>query len=116
MNEALIHSKYAVVAHLHAAEILQPGDGALDFPATPITAQLSSILVAAQNAVTPIGNNKLDASPFQASRIGSLSYPLSATTRSGFIRGRPRPGRGTRITCASVLSANLCSDGLAFAS
>ena len=70
MNEALIHSKYAVVAHLHAPKILQPGDGAFDFPATPIAAQLASILVTAQNAVTPIGDNQLDTSPFQASPHG----------------------------------------------
>jgi hypothetical protein len=37
MNKALVHSKNAVVAHLHPAEVLQLGDGAFDFPASAVT-------------------------------------------------------------------------------
>jgi len=49
---------------------------------------------------------------FSRFRRGSLSYPLSAMTRSGFFRGRPRLFRGT-ATRSSVFSRSVTSAGLA---
>jgi hypothetical protein len=65
MNKPLIDSENAVVPHLHPAEVLQPGDGALDFPAAAITAQLAFVLIAPQNAVGSVRHDQFDASSFQ---------------------------------------------------
>jgi hypothetical protein len=43
VEESLKYVKAAVVADLDAAEILQPGVGALDFPALAVSAQLFSL-------------------------------------------------------------------------
>jgi hypothetical protein len=40
MKEALKYGKDAVVTHLDAPEVLQPGVGALDFPSFAVAAQL----------------------------------------------------------------------------
>ncbi len=92
MDEALIHRKNAVVAHLHAAEVLQPRDGALDFPAAPVTAQLSSVLVAPQNAVAAIGNDEVNAPQPQAlpQRVAVIS--LVGHHPPG-VASRPTPSR-----------------------
>jgi hypothetical protein len=45
MKEALKHGKNAVIAHLDAAEVLQPGVGAFDFPAFAIAPQLARWVV-----------------------------------------------------------------------
>jgi hypothetical protein len=76
MNEPLIHSKNAVVAYLHTAEVLQPGNGPLDFPATTITAQLASVLVAPQNAIAAIGNDEVDVPSPQAlaQRVAVIAF------------------------------------------
>ena len=47
MEESLKDGKDAVIAHLDAAEVLQPGVGALDFPALAVSAQLAFVLEAA---------------------------------------------------------------------
>jgi hypothetical protein len=44
-------------------------------------------------------------------RSASLSYPLSAITRSGFCRGRPPQCRRPARSAASVVSASRTSDG-----
>ena len=43
MEEALKDSDYAVIADLDAAEVLQPGIGALDFPTFAIASQLALV-------------------------------------------------------------------------
>ena len=47
VEEALKHGEDAVVAHLDAAEVLQPGVGALDFPAFAVAAQFAFVFKAA---------------------------------------------------------------------
>ena len=59
MEESLKHCGDAVVAHLDAAEVLQPGVGALDFPALAAAAQLSFVLESAVADVLAIGDNQL---------------------------------------------------------
>ena len=58
MEKALKHGKNAVIADLDAAEVLQPGVGALDFPALAVSAQFAFVLEAAVADVFPVGNNQ----------------------------------------------------------
>jgi hypothetical protein len=44
VEESLKHRKDAVVAHLNATEVLQPGVDTFDFPALAITAKLAFVL------------------------------------------------------------------------
>jgi len=55
MEESLKHGEDAVVAHLDASEVLQPGVGALDFPALSVTAQLAFVLESAIVDILSIG-------------------------------------------------------------
>ena len=75
MEESLKHGKDAVIAHLDAAEVLQPGVGALDFPALAVSAQLAFVLEAAVADVVSVGNNQLRTLPFQSrpQRIGVIA-------------------------------------------
>ena len=70
MKEALKHGEDAVVAHLDAAEVLQPGVGALDFPAFSVATQLSFVLESAVADVLSIGDNQLRPTLFESSSQG----------------------------------------------
>src|SRR5579872_5532266 len=58
MKKALKHGKDTVVTHLDAAEVLQPGVGAFDFPAFAIAPQLAFVLKTAVADVLSVGNNQ----------------------------------------------------------
>jgi hypothetical protein len=57
VEESLKYVKDAAVADLDAAEVLQPGVGALDFPALAVSAQLAFILETAVADVLSVGND-----------------------------------------------------------
>jgi hypothetical protein len=59
MEKAPKHGKNAVEAHLDAAEVLQPGVGALDFPALAVSPQFAFILETAVADVFPVRNDQL---------------------------------------------------------
>jgi len=61
MEERIIEPQRTLVAHDQAAEIAQPGEGALDFPATSISPQRSSILRGCSASVVPMRADQLDA-------------------------------------------------------
>jgi hypothetical protein len=67
MTKARKDAQDTVVSHLQAAEVTQPADGALDFPAPPIAPQLASIMKRLLPFILPIGSDQLDATPSPAS-------------------------------------------------
>ena len=75
MEEALKHCEDAVISDLDAPEVLQPGIGALDFPALSVTAQLAFVLESAVADILSIGDNQLRATLFEprSQRIGVIS-------------------------------------------
>ncbi len=75
MEEALKHSEEAVVVDLDAAEVLQPGVGALDFPALAVAAELSFIFKSAMAVVAAVRSDQFCAAPSQprAQRIGVVA-------------------------------------------
>ncbi len=78
MEKSLKYGEDAVVAHLDTAEILQPGVGALDFPALSISAQLAFVVEAAVADVFSVGNNQLRSPPFQPHTQGiGVVAPIS---------------------------------------
>src|ERR1700675_735565 len=85
MEEALKDGEYAVVSDLDAAKVLQPGIGALDFPASPITSQLAFVLEAAVADVAAIRSNQF-CPAFQhppAERIGVTASISNHAVQSG---------------------------------
>src|SRR5215467_4178324 len=76
VNKAEIDRQNAVVAYVHAAEVLHPGNGALDFPALAIAPELAFVLVAAQHAVAAVRSNPVDAPLLHASaqRIAVVAF------------------------------------------
>ena len=81
MEEALKDGEYAVVSYLDAAKVLQPGIGALDFPASLIASQLAFVLEAAVANVTAIRSNQFRPVRHHplAKRIGVIA-PISNHT------------------------------------
>jgi hypothetical protein len=71
----LKHCEDAVISDLDAPEVLQPGIGALDFPALSVTAQLAFVLESAIADILSIGDNQLRATLFEprSQGIGVIS-------------------------------------------
>ena len=65
MEEALKDSDYAVIADLDAAEVLQPGIGALDFPTFAIASQLTLVFKAPVADVAAVRSDQLCAALFE---------------------------------------------------
>lgn len=61
MKEGIVDGETAFVAHDQAAEVSQPGKGALDFPATPVTPQRPSILRGCLATILAMWTDQLDA-------------------------------------------------------
>src|SRR5881396_2083174 len=61
VHKAQIHGENAVVPHVHATEVLYPGDRALDFPAFAVAPQLAFVFVLPQHAIAAVGGNQVDA-------------------------------------------------------
>jgi hypothetical protein len=61
MEQGVIHQQRAFVAHDQPAEVSQPGKGALDFPALPVTAQCAPILGRRLAAVAAVWTDQFDA-------------------------------------------------------
>jgi hypothetical protein len=65
VEEALKEGDQAVVADLDAAEVLQPGVGAFDFPAFAVSAQLAFVFEGAMTVVAAVGSDQFCAALFQ---------------------------------------------------
>src|SRR5580658_11372919 len=90
MKKALKHGKNAVITHLDATEALQPGVGALDFPAFAIAPQLAFVLEAAVADVLPVGNNQLCSPAFETPAQGiGIVTPIGDDALQ--MRTRPSP-------------------------
>ncbi len=85
MEEALKHSEDAVVTHLNAAEVLQPGVGALDFPALAITTKLAFVLKAAISDVFSVRDNQFRPALFEArsESVGVIASVCDDSTQMG---------------------------------
>ena len=68
------YGKHAFVAHLDAAEVLQPGVGAFDFPALAVSVQLAFVLEATVADVLSVGNNQLRSPAVSAASAGDRSH------------------------------------------
>ncbi len=60
MTEARKHAQNAVLPRLQPAEVSQPANRTLDFPAPPVTSQLPSIVKRLSPLLKPIRHNQLD--------------------------------------------------------
>jgi hypothetical protein len=85
VEEALKDIEYPVVADPDAAEVLEPGVGALDFPSPPVTSQLTFVLEAAVPDVAAVGNDQLRALLLepQAERVGVITAVGDHTAQTG---------------------------------
>ena len=59
VDEPLEHCEDAVVSDQHAAEVLEPGVGALEFPTSSVTTQLRFVFKSAVAGVFSLGDNQL---------------------------------------------------------
>ena len=94
MEEALKHGEDAVVADLDAAEVLQPGVGALDFPALAVATQLAFVLESAVADVLSIGDNQLRPALFESSSqgIGVVASICNNSAQMGARTSTPNAG------------------------
>ena len=65
MKERLVNFERAVITHDQAAEVAEPGDGALDDPAVPVPPQRPAILRGRPNAILLVRANQFDAAMLQ---------------------------------------------------
>jgi len=88
MKKALKHGKNAVVTHLDATEILQPGVGAFDFPSFPIASQLAFVLKTPVANVLSVGDNQL-CSPLVEARAQGIGIVAAIGNDPFHMRTRP---------------------------
>ncbi len=101
MAEALKDAQDAVLPHLEPAEVAEPGEGALDFPAPPIPPQLAAVLVQLGSVIPTVQRNQLHAASSQSptQRIAVVtaigddplrSHPRSSAPAAGDPHGGQR--------------------------
>ena len=92
MTEALKHAQDAVLPHLEPAEVAEPGEGALDFPAPPIPPQLAAVLVRSLPFIPAVRHNQIDAASSQPP-----AQRITVVTAIGDdpLRAHPRPSTPT---------------------
>ena len=98
MEKSFEYGEDAIVAHLDAAEVLQPGVGALDFPALAVASKLAFVLEATIANIASVGNDQLRTLPFQSpsQRIGVIAAV-----------GNDAPQVGTRTAASGPRHAHL---------
>src|SRR3954464_13715108 len=107
MQECAKHLGLPLVTDDQPVEVLEPGDGTFDFPASAIASEASTVL-SFDFLVAAMGADQFDSSTLQPSpqRVAVCSSIVNQPF--GILRGRPRPTRGT-ATCSSVDSINVHS-------
>ncbi len=94
MKKALVDSQNAVLAHQQAAEVLQPGEGALDFPPSAVAAQLAPVLESAVDTVAAIRHDQVGASlPQAAAQRIAVVAAVGDDARQARARSSPPPPR-----------------------
>ena len=85
MKEALKDGEDTVIADLDAAEVLQPGVGAFDFPAFAVAAQFAFVFKAAMLVVAAVGSDQFCAASLQPlpQRIGVIAAIRNYTRQAG---------------------------------
>ena len=104
MKKALKHRKNAVISDLDAAEILQPGVGALDFPTLPVASQLAFILEAPVADVLSVGDDQLRSTPIK-SRAQGVGIVAAVGNNPFEMGARPSSSSTRNLHRRSVLSA-----------
>lgn len=66
MYEGEVHARIAVPAYDQPPEALEPGEGALDFPASLVAPQGAPILCLRSRAVASVRDDELDAALVQS--------------------------------------------------
>ena len=61
VDEGLVDAAVVFVPDDEAAELLEPGDGAFDFPAAAVTTKLAAVLGLWTNATAPVGTDQVPA-------------------------------------------------------
>src|ERR1700738_4244890 len=104
MEEAPKDREDAVVSDLDAAKVLQPGIGALDFPASPVASQLAFVFEAAVANVAAIRSNQFRPALHHSlsKRIGVITPISNHTMHRG---GRPTGAGGWHSPCFGGVSA-----------
>lgn len=65
MDEAEVIERVALIAHDEPAEVAQPGEDPLNFPAAPIASERATILGLGTHPLAAMGRDHLDAPPRQ---------------------------------------------------
>lgn len=87
MNHCSEDNYGSLVSHHQSAKVLQPGIGALNDPTTPVSAQLTTVLMGRFAIVSSGGNNRLNTSFHQSfSRFIAVICPISNQTFRGTLQ------------------------------
>jgi len=124
MKEALEHTEDAVITDLDTTKVLKPCVGALDFPASSITAQLAFVLERPANPAPAIRYDQFRSPTQQASpqsigiipTVGNHSLqPLPRTSASGTGYSHPRQRAFREPKLGDLRGRKLRSDRYALA-
>ena len=102
MKERPVNGQRAIIADREAAEVAQPGDGALDAPAPPVPTQFAPALRGRTHAIPLVRADQLDAASPQAvaKRIAVVSpvgdHPLRFLSRMARTMSPPYADRRER--------------------
>jgi hypothetical protein len=96
MNESQEHRQGMLPAHDQAPELGQPREGAFDFPASAIAAQLAPILGGWSSAAPAMRDDQFDAPPFQTSAQGIAVIGLVRNHSFRFLPWTATAGSGDR--------------------
>jgi hypothetical protein len=102
MEKSLEYGEDTVVAHLDAAEVLQPRVGALDFPALAVASQFAFVLEATVANVLSVGNDQIRTLAFQspAQRIGVIAPVGNDASQVGARSSASWPRHAHLLDCA----------------
>src|SRR5215203_1425988 len=97
MQEGSKHLGLPLISHNQPAEVLQPGDGAFDFPASTVAPKVSTVL-SFDFLVPTVGTDQLNSSSLQSSSqriavsrpiinqpFGILSWSAASDARDGYL-------------------------------
>jgi len=93
MKEGLVNGKRAVIAHRPSAEVVEPSEGALHDPPSPIATQRPTVLRRRFAPILPMRRDQLDAAPGQF-----VSQRVAIVTPVGDQAAQLLPGTTSAMT------------------
>ena len=118
MEESRVHKEVSFIANHQAAEVAQPGEGALDLPASAVAAQLASVLGFGSRAIGTMRADQLypaggESLPERIGVIGLVGdHPRGLALGLDGVEGRfrerdfPRRGRGKLASQRKTLAVD----------